>query len=91
MKTDFFKATKKAMNAYAQTLKPSPARAQCLRIANYDYDTNIAEKLESDHRSADGALRAAQLMIDAKCAREEKNVKPHLFGIITFLDGSKLE
>jgi hypothetical protein len=82
--------TKNTMSSYADRLPLSPARAQCYTIANYDLiDETIAERLLRDHRTRDGALRAAALMRDAGCA-EESDARKHCYGTFTFEDGSKL-
>ena len=81
--------TKKAMIAYAQTLAPSTARTQCYRIASLAASGSIAEALKQDHRSADGALRAARLMVQAGCAKEE-GASRWFYGTFVFEDGSIL-
>lgn len=86
-----YKNTKDKMIAYAQMLKPSVERAQAYHIANLEVITTIADALENDHRSQDGARRAALLMCDAGCAIEDKTLsKKYEFGVFTFEDGSKL-
>ena len=87
-----FLKTRDAMFKYAQQLKPSCDRAQCYTIANYDLGDNetISERLQKDHRSIDGALRAARLMVNAGCA-QEINAKPIFYGQFIFEDQSILE
>lgn len=86
------RAQEKLMCAYAQSLPPSSARAQCYNIANYSLNVGetIADRLLRDHHGAAHAMRAAQLMVEAGCATEVKNKKPHLYGTFIFLDGSEL-
>jgi len=84
------KFTKEKMTEYAQTLPPSTARAQCYNIANLTCgDKTIAEVMRDDHRVAEGALRAATMMVDAGCAKEVDNEKG-CYGTFVFEDGSKL-
>jgi len=84
------KNTKLKIEKYAQTLTPGADRAQCLTIANLIIgNQSIATALKEDHRSADGALRAANLMKDAGCASEEVR-KKGCYGTFTFEDGSTL-
>lgn len=84
------KTTKEKMLYYAYHLQPSAARAQCIKIANYELEDGetIAARIARDHSSADGALRAATLMESAGCAKEIKPIKKHCYEIFTFEDGS---
>lgn len=87
--------TQKKMHDYAQTLPPSSARAQCYTIANYllNDEETIAQRLDRDHRSSTGALRAAKLMVYAGCAEEvltKHQEERSLFGKFIFEDESEL-
>lgn len=83
--------TKDKMLKYAETLPPSTARAQCIRIANLSIDGNLAQTIKNDHSSFDGALRAAELMVWAGAAEYIANPeKPNIYGTFTFEDGSTL-
>lgn len=81
--------TRKAMQKHALTLNPSPARAQCYAIANYqlDGDETIAQRIQRDHTDSSSHLRAASMMVDAGCA-SEKQGKKHCYGTFNFEDGS---
>lgn len=87
-----YKNTKNAMIKYASTLKASYERAQCYTISSYkliDKET-IADVLEKNHRSQDGALIAADLMVQAGCAKEINKKNDLMFGTYVFEDGSTL-
>lgn len=89
------RSTKKAMEKHAQTLPGGSERAQSYTISSYSISSSstIAEQLDNDHRSQDGAKRAALLMVDAGCAihnQTEQQIKKSLFGKFTFNDGSEL-
>jgi hypothetical protein len=91
------KKTKEAMIKFAQTFnptikKPSYERASCYRIASYKLENgeSIAERLERDHRSQDGALRDAHLMMQAGCAKEINKKNDIEYGTYVFEDESTL-
>lgn len=91
-----FSASKNKMLKHAQSLKPSSERAQCLRIANLNVSTTIAEALMNDHASSGHAQRSASLMVEAGCATEckahlkGKSNADHYYGVFTFEDNSTL-
>lgn len=83
--------TKKALTDYAQSMRPSNKRAQCLTIASYTFDPNetIADRFLRDHSSPSHAARAALILVE--CGRaNHTNIKRGYFGTITFEDNSKL-
>ena len=94
MEMDFttLKGFKHAMLAYQHDLPPSAIKAQCYRIAGYRIGpgSTIASTLDNDHSSADGAKRAAKLMVEAGCAIEY-NKRRNFFGTFLFKDGSELK
>ena len=81
--------TKDLMQEYAQTLPASSARVQCYNIANLVIGDNetIANTLMNDHRSQDGHLQSARLMVEAGAATEIVK-KAGCYGRFTFEDGS---
>lgn len=84
------KEQSRIMSEYAFKLAFGTERAQCYAISHYKLcdDESIADRLLRDHSSRLGALRAAQMMVEAGCAEEAENENPNLFGTFTFLDGS---
>lgn len=83
------KDTKNKMIKYWIGLPACSARAQCLNIANLPLvkGQTIAECIESDHHTIDGALRAMALMEQAGAATQGQG-KKHCYGVFTFEDGS---
>jgi len=89
--SEMLKNTKTKMTAYAQTLPPSKARAQCYNIANLELrGKTIAQAMLEDHRTLSGALRASELMVGADCANEVDKEREGYYGTFVYEDGSKL-
>lgn len=84
------KSTANKLIAYAATLKPGSARAQCYNIAGLALlpDETIAQRIYRDHHSYFHALRAMSLCVDAGCA-EEIDKKNGCYGTFIFEDGSR--
>lgn len=83
--------TRQKLYEYAESLKPSTLRAQCITIAAYilEEDETIAERFLRDHVSKPHALRQARILVNIKRANEI-NKRKNYFGTIVFEDGSKL-
>lgn len=83
--------TKEKILAYANTLPPSSARAQCNLMANLTVGSHktIANAITNDHCTISDAKRVCKLMVDAGCAKE-LNAKENSYGTFVFEDGSKL-
>ncbi|MGR2849165.1 hypothetical protein ABMX62_19160 [Vibrio vulnificus] len=82
--------SRKKLNAYAQSIEPSSARAQCYQLANLKGDSSIADAIAQDHYQHASALRAARLVVEAGAA-EEINATKYMFGTFVFEDESQLK
>lgn len=83
-------ASRKRLTAYAQTLPPSQARAQCYQLARLKGDGSIAQAIKDNHVTMDGALRAASLVVNAGIAKETHAKQLDYYGTFVFEDESTL-
>jgi hypothetical protein len=81
--------TKKLMLAYAESLPPSTARAQCFHIAglSLSHDQTIADAIFNDHSNVSSVYRAMSLMEAAGAARQF-DARSGCYGRFIFEDGS---
>lgn len=83
-------STRLKMIEYANSLMTGADRAQCYNIARLPTGKSIAQALIEDHKSFDGAKRAARLIRLAGAATYTQNPKNKGWGVYRFEDGSQL-